>query len=88
MGLQPLWAESVHNGDPGGLYNWPGVAYWKPLATAFDRLRRWTLADFEFDSSARRSYVERLLGFDDGRSSGRLLDVVARLVEGRNHGRS
>ena len=86
MGLQPLWAESVHNGDPGGLYNWPGVAYWKPLATAFDGLRRWTLADFEFDTSARRSYVEHLLGFDDGRSSSRLLDLVARLVEGGNHG--
>lgn len=87
MGLEPLWAESVHNGNPGGIYNWPGVAYWRPLMTAFDGLRQWTLADFKFDSVARRSYVERFLGFDDGRSSARLLDLAARLVESGSYAR-
>ena len=31
---------------------------------------------------ARRRYVERFLGFDDGRSAARLLDVLARMVNG------
>lgn len=88
MGLQPFWAESVHNGDPSGLYNWPGIAYWKPLATAFDGLRRWGLADFPLGADARKRYIERFLGFDDGRSSARLLDLVARLVEGSILGRA
>jgi hypothetical protein len=87
MGLQPLWAESVHNGSLGGIYNWPGTAYCVPLQNAFEGLRRWGLADFPLDAEARKRYVERFLGFDDGRSSSRLLDLVARLVEGGNHGR-
>ncbi len=81
MGLQPLWVEFVHNGNSGGIYNWPGVAYWKPLATAFDGLPRWSLADFAHDRGAQRSYVERFLGFDDGRSSSRLLDLVTQLLQ-------
>lgn len=84
MGLEPLWAEFVHNGDRGGVYNWPGVAYWKPLVTAFDGLPRWSIADFEFKGGARRSYVERFLGLDDGRSSARLIDLVREHVEGAN----
>jgi hypothetical protein len=71
----------VHNGEPGGLYNAPGVAYWRPLVSAFDGLPQWRLADFPLDVDARTSYIERCLGFDDGRSSCRLLDSAARLVQ-------
>ncbi len=72
----------VHNGEPGGLYNAPGVAYWRPLCSAFDGLSRWGLGDFPLLAEARRRYVERFLGFDDGRAAGRLLDALGRVVEG------
>jgi hypothetical protein len=72
----------VHNGEPGGLYNFPGAAYWRPLAEAFDALAGWRLGDFPLDPEARRGYVERFLGWADGRSSARLLDLVERVVEG------
>jgi len=70
----------VHNGEPGGIYNAPGVAYWRPLAEAFDGLAGWKLGDFPLDPEARRGYVERFLGWGDGRSSARLLDLVERVA--------
>jgi hypothetical protein len=70
----------VHNGDAGGLYNAPGIAYWRPLVSAFEGLAGWRLADFPLDAGARRRYVERFLGFDDGRASSRLLDALTQLV--------
>jgi hypothetical protein len=69
----------VHNGAAGGLYNAPGVAYWRPLVSAFEDLSGWRLADFPLDAGARRRYVERFLGFDDGRASSRLLDALTSL---------
>jgi len=72
----------AHNGEPGGLYNVPGVAYWRPLALAFDALAGWRLGDFPLDAEARRGYIERFLGRADGRSSARLLDLVERVVDG------
>ena len=74
--------DFVHNGDEGGLYNAPGVAYWRPLVSAFEGLREWTLDDFPVVPEARRRYVERFLGFDDGRSGARLLDALERMVDG------
>jgi len=74
--------DFVHNGRPGWIYNAPGVAYWRPLVEAFDGLARWKLGDFPLDPGARRAYVERFLGWDDGRSSARLVDLVERVVAG------
>jgi hypothetical protein len=74
--------DFVHNGEEGGLYNVPGAAYWRPLDAAFDGLREWTLEDFPLLPGARRRYVERFLGFDDGRSAARLLDALERMVDG------
>jgi hypothetical protein len=73
----------VHNGEPGGLYNAPGVAYWRPLVSAFDGLSGWRLADFPLDPEARRLYVERFLGRDDGRAASRLLDALVPAGVGR-----
>jgi len=70
----------VHNGEPGGIYSAPGIAYWRPLAQAYDGLPAWRLADFPAEPAARRRYVERFLGFDDGRSAARLLDALGRMV--------
>ncbi len=88
MGLPAFVHDFVHNGRLGGIYNWPGAAYSVPLREAFDGFRRWGLADFPLGADARKRYVERFLGFDDGRSSARLLDLVTRLVEGSIPGRA
>ena len=78
---RPAFAsELVHNLKPGWIFNWPGVAYGVPLREAFDGLARWSLDDFPLDPGARAEYVERLLGFDDSRSSERLLDLASSLV--------
>src|SRR5262249_6454094 len=74
--------DFVHNGRPGWIYNAHGVAYWRPLVEAFDGLARWKLGDSPLDPGARRAYVERFLGWDDGRSSARLVDLVERVVAG------
>lgn len=81
MGLRPDVPNLVHNGALGGIYNWPGAAYCAPLTEAFDGFRRWRLADFPLDAEARARYVKRFLGFDDGRSAGRLLDAARALTE-------
>jgi hypothetical protein len=80
MGQPPFASELVHTLKPGWIYNWPGVAYGVPLREAFDGLARWSLDDFPLDRRARSDYVERLLGFDDGRSSQRLLDLAGTLA--------
>ncbi len=80
MGLPDLLHDFVHNGKPGGIYNWPDVAYWRPLAEAFDGLARWRVEDFPLAVESRRDYVERFLGFDDGQSSARLLDAAAQML--------
>jgi len=78
---RPAFAsELVHNLKPGWIFNWPGVAYGVPLREAFDGLARWSLDDFPLDPGARAEYVERFLGFDDSRSSERLLDLASSLV--------
>ncbi len=77
MGLPDLIHDLVHNGKPGGIYNWRGAAYWQPLAEAFDGLSRWRLGDFPLNPVARREYVEQFLGPDDSRSAERLLDLAA-----------
>jgi hypothetical protein len=76
LGPAPFGFSFVHNGEPDGIYNAPGVAYWQPLDSAFDGLRAWGLADFPLEPGAQRRYVRRFLGFDDGRSSARLLDAL------------
>jgi len=83
MGLPEHVHQLVHNGSLGGIYNWPGTAYCVPLRDAFEGLPRWGLADFPSDVNARKRYVERFLGFDDGRSAGRALDLAARLAGAR-----
>lgn len=77
MGLDRGNATLIHNGRPGGIYNWAGAAHWRPLAEAADVLGRSRLADFPLEAEARRRYVAEFLGPDDGRASVRFLDLVA-----------
>jgi hypothetical protein len=81
LGPASFGFDFVHNGRRDGIYNAPGVAYWRPLTDAFDGAARWRLGEFALDPDARRDYVERFLGFDDRRSSARLLDVIERVVD-------
>lgn len=87
MGLDEFNGELVHNGTPGGIYNWPGAAHWKPLHEAFDGFRAWGLDDFPLEPESRRRYVEQFLGFDDGRSAARFLDLLEHPAEGGGQGR-
>jgi hypothetical protein len=60
----------------GSLSNFPGVAWFTRPEEAVSLLEGRTLADFRLDPAARRAYVERHLGFDDLRSSQRVLQVI------------
>jgi hypothetical protein len=76
MGLSPLWARGLFHVRPGGSYNFPGASYFMGLAEAFEALPRSSLKDFPVDPMARARFVETFLGFDDTRSSERVLALV------------
>jgi hypothetical protein len=70
--------EQVFGGAEGTLQNFAGVVWGTGHEEAPGRLRGRTLADFKIDPGARRRYLERFVGGDDGRSSHRVLDVIER----------
>lgn len=70
--------EETWEARPGSLQNWDGLVWSVGLGDAPSRLAAAKLGDFEVDPAARRRYVERYLGFDDTRSSERVLDVIER----------
>ena len=39
------------------------------------------LADFPLDHAARAQYIDKFIGFDDGKGADRVLDAVQSLVE-------
>ena len=66
----------LYGGNPGSLQNYPGVVSRIPAAAAvsfFDAARLDTL---RMDSSARAAYVRHFLGFDDTRSSQRIIETI------------
>lgn len=70
--------EEVFSGREGSLQNFAGVVWGVEHGAAAGRLAGRTLADFKIDPEARRRYLERFVGGDDGRSSHRVLDVIER----------
>lgn len=68
--------DEVFGADPGSLQNFAGIVWSADADEATRLLSRGNLADFRVDSAARRRYVEKFLGFDDNRSSARVLDLV------------
>jgi hypothetical protein len=68
--------QEVFGAAPGSLQNFPGIVWSADAAEATRRLDTGSLADFRIDLEARRRYVEKFLGFDDSRSSERVLDLV------------
>lgn len=70
--------EETWGARPGSLQSWDGLVWSAGLADAASRLADAKLGAFAVDPDARRRYVERYLGFDDTRSSERVLDVIER----------
>jgi len=86
LGFPPMWREWFLNLDEGNSWNFPGVIYPVTLEEVVRELPRRRIADFPLEPAARAQYVERFVGFDDGKSSDRVLDVLQSLVEGASVG--
>ena len=71
--------DEVYSARPDTMQNFPGVVWTVPGEEAAARVDAATLADFAIDPAARSRYVARFLGFDDARSSGRVLDEIERI---------
>jgi len=82
LGFPPMWREWFLNLDEGNSWNFPGVIYPVTLEGVVRELPRRRIADFPLEPAARAQYVERFVGFDDGKSSDRVLDALQSLVEG------
>lgn len=59
-------------------WDFPGVSTLLEVPEAIASLPRSALSDFKVDAQARAAYVEKFLGYDDGRSSWRVLDEIRR----------
>jgi hypothetical protein len=70
--------EETWEARSGSLQNWDGLVWSADLPAAPSRLAGATFDSFAVDPEARQRYVERYLGFDDTRSSERVLDVIER----------
>lgn len=68
--------EEVFGARPWSMQNFPGLVWSLDAAEATRRLATASLADFPVDEGVRRRYIETFLGFDDMRSSGRVLDLI------------
>ncbi|HXJ81571.1 MAG TPA: hypothetical protein VMS64_23175 [Candidatus Methylomirabilis sp.] len=77
MGLPPVWMELLNNTREGGVFNFPGASYHLSLPELVEDLPRRSLKDFPVEPAARARFLETFVGFDDTRSSERLLDLVA-----------
>jgi len=81
LGFYPIWRQWFLNTDPGGSFNFPGVVYARSLGEFVGGFGESRLGDYPLVSEARAQYVEKFVGFDDGKSADRVLDAVQSLVE-------
>lgn len=86
IGFWPIWQEWFLNTEEGGGFNFPGVVYPVGLPEFVRDFPRRRISDFPLEPAARVQYVEKFVGFDDGKSSDRVLDAVQSLVEGLGGG--
>jgi hypothetical protein len=61
------------------MQNFPGIVWSLPAEAVAAKLDASRLEDFRIDPAARSRYVEKFLGFDDTRSSERVLDEIERV---------
>lgn len=81
LGFRPVWQERFLHTRAGGSFHFPGVVYPVSLGDFVDGFARRRLADYPVEPAARIQYVEKFIGFDDGKSSERVLDAVREVVE-------
>ena len=82
LGFWPIWQEWFLSTDPGGSFNFRGVVYARGLGEFVEGFARSRIADYPLEPAARAQYVEKFVGFDDGKSSDRVLDAAQSLIEG------
>jgi hypothetical protein len=80
VGPVSAWYRSIYSREEGSLFQFRGVTATIGIGEAIEALPRMSLADFVADPVAHKAYVRKFLGFDDARSSVRLLDAAERLV--------
>jgi len=73
----PAYKE-LWDAEPHSFQNWDGVVWSTDPRGAVALLAERKLGDFAVQPGARRDYVVRYVGFDDTRSSERVLDVIGR----------
>lgn len=81
--LEKLYADVggidlLYGGKPGSLQNFPGVVRWVEARSAVDAFDALSLDDLRVEPAARAAFVQKFLGFDDTKSSQRILDVMER----------
>ena len=81
LGFPALWREWFLSVAPGTSFNFRGAVYAIGLPEVVGGFPGKRIADFPLDPVARAQYVEKFVGFDDGKSSDRVLDAVQSLAE-------
>ena len=80
-GFHPLLREWFLSLEPGSSFNVRGVVYPMGLRELVGGFAGRRLADFSLDHAARAQYIDKFIGFDDGKGADRVLDAVQSLVE-------
>jgi len=70
--------DEVYGGRPESLQNFPGIVWPVGHREAVGLIEGSRLDAFAVEPEARRRYVEKFLGFDDTRSSVRILEAIER----------
>jgi len=72
----PEYSTRYRSKELGSLFNYPGVITSIDCSKIVEHLRRADLKDFAMEPSQRSKYVSAFMGFDDMRSSVRILDSM------------
>ncbi len=80
VGPVSAWYRSIYSREEGSLFQFRGVTATIGIGEAIETLPRMSLADFVVDPAAHQTYARKFLGFDDARSSVRLLSAAERLI--------
>lgn len=80
--LHPAWSAARFDTREGGEYNFPGVTALTTIADVIAGLPGRRLSEFRTDAARRRAYVARFLGYDDGRSASRAVDLALHAAAG------
>ena len=68
---------TIFNGDHlGSIHNCDGVTQRMEIPDVIDNLGSMHLSGFTMDQQSRVSFIKKYLGFDDGNSAARLLDIL------------